>query len=166
MPDIEETIDVQPGRRHVRRDRAVESLRLRTRSKKELERDAIQICGDRRSKTCRTLYGHCAPGQKNGGACQKSPYKRCFGRMKSRPSSRVVPLPARLIATAFGAGYRPVGPGTVGTLFAIPLGWALAHFAWPLYVLSTAAVTAVGVWASDVFVRATAQEDDRAHRHR
>ena len=31
-----------------------------------------------------------------------------------------------LLATWFGSGYAPFAPGTFGSLFALPIGWALA----------------------------------------
>lgn len=57
---------------------------------------------------------------------------------------------ARLIATAGGAGYSPVAPGTAGTIVAIPLAWALAGLSWPLYLAACAALIAAGVWAAAV----------------
>ncbi len=64
---------------------------------------------------------------------------------------------ARLIATWFGCGYSPVGPGTAGSLAALVVAWPLVHYAgwrplWfvaPVLVLTFPAVWAAGVTAVD-----------------
>lgn len=56
---------------------------------------------------------------------------------------------AKAIATALGAGYSPLAPGTCGTLVTIPLAWALAGLAlWP-YLAVVVVVTGVGIWAAE-----------------
>ena len=55
---------------------------------------------------------------------------------------------AKVLATALGAGYSPVAPGTCGTLVAVPLVWALAGLSWPLFVVVTVVLTALAVWAA------------------
>ncbi len=55
---------------------------------------------------------------------------------------------ARLLATWFGCGYAKRAPGTVGTLGALPLVYALHTLGIVPYWLGTFLVTAVGVWAS------------------
>src|SRR5258706_829560 len=47
-----------------------------------------------------------------------------------------------------GAGYVPVGPGTAGTIAALPLWWLLWHLPWPLYLIATAAVAVTGMAAA------------------
>lgn len=55
---------------------------------------------------------------------------------------------AKVLATALGAGYSPIAPGTCGTIVAIPLAWALAPlFIWQ-FLIVTAAITALGIWAA------------------
>jgi len=65
-----------------------------------------------------------------------------------------------LLATWFGAGYAPAAPGTFGSLFALPVGWALANeggvFA---LALATAGVSAIGVWAADAFMAQAGEHD-------
>jgi phosphatidylglycerophosphatase A len=56
----------------------------------------------------------------------------------------------RAIATAGGAGYMPIAPGTTGTAVTVPLAWALANAGLPLYLGITIAITLVGVWAAAV----------------
>lgn len=57
---------------------------------------------------------------------------------------------AWLVATWFGCGFSPLAPGTVGTLGALPLYFALRGFG-PLAVLAAAALLAiVGTWAAGV----------------
>ncbi len=53
--------------------------------------------------------------------------------------------PAHFLALGFGAGLAPTAPGTVGTLVAFPLYFALASA--PLYWLWVALFLALGVWA-------------------
>jgi len=63
--------------------------------------------------------------------------------------------PAHFIALGFGAGLSRAAPGTVGTLVAVPLAWALHRYASPPgFLLAIVAVTAVGIWA----VRRTAHD--------
>ena len=57
---------------------------------------------------------------------------------------------AKIIGSAFGSGYSPVAPGTVGSLVAIVAIWLL-----PAMSLSTLIVTcfiffAIGVWAATI----------------
>jgi phosphatidylglycerophosphatase A len=54
--------------------------------------------------------------------------------------------PVHLIALGFGSGLSPVGPGTCGSLLALPLAWALTLL--PLASAITAVVVFVvgGVW--------------------
>ena len=55
---------------------------------------------------------------------------------------------AKAIATALGAGYSPVAPGTCGTAIAVPLAWALARAELWLFFIITVVITLVGVWAA------------------
>jgi len=66
-----------------------------------------------------------------------------------RPSaSFVFAHPARVVAFGFGAGLSPFAPGTVGTLAALPLWWALAAFIPPWAILALVVpLFALGVWA-------------------
>ncbi|MBS1124262.1 MAG: Phosphatidylglycerophosphatase [Deltaproteobacteria bacterium] len=50
---------------------------------------------------------------------------------------------AKLIATALGAGYSPVAPGTCGTAVAVPLTWALAGL--PIWQFGVVAVLVTGI---------------------
>ncbi len=58
---------------------------------------------------------------------------------------------ALTLATWFGCGYAPKGPGTAGSLGGIVVAVLLAHLAglapWHLLILA-AAVTPVGIWAA------------------
>jgi phosphatidylglycerophosphatase A len=76
--------------------------------------------------------------------------------VKPRPS-----WPITLLATSLGAGLSPKAPGTMGTLTAIPLAWALSLLpAWAFFV-ATVVVTAVGTFAASRFVAATGTQDDQ-----
>lgn len=55
---------------------------------------------------------------------------------------------SRLVATVFGVGYLRPASGTWGSLVAILLAWAIDRYlGFPVLVLLTAAVTALGFWA-------------------
>ena len=70
-------------------------------------------------------------------------------QMPSPTAAFLVGHPAHFIALGFGAGLSRVAPGTVGTLVALPLAWALDAYASPLgWLLATVAVTAIGTWAA------------------
>lgn len=56
--------------------------------------------------------------------------------------------PAHLIALGFGTGLAPIGPGTVGTLLAIPFYAVLLGYYSPLEIFALClALFLVGVWA-------------------
>lgn len=66
---------------------------------------------------------------------------------------------AWVIATWFGCGLSPVAPGTVGTLGALPVYFAIRG-AGPLAILAVALVlTLVGVWAAGVVAAQSGKVD-------
>jgi phosphatidylglycerophosphatase A len=67
--------------------------------------------------------------------------------------------PARWLATWFGCGYSRFAPGTVGTLGALPLVYVLHTLGFASYWLATAAITALGVWASGAVAAELGKED-------
>lgn len=68
--------------------------------------------------------------------------------------------PAALLATWFGAGLLPKGPGTWGSAAALPFAWGLTMVGGPTVLLAaTVLCFAVGWWASAVYVRRTGAED-------
>lgn len=71
----------------------------------------------------------------------------------------VVGVVARVLATAGGAGYAPVAPGTCGSLVTLPLAWALAGVPLPVYLGVVALVIAVGAWAAGVADRVWGTHD-------
>jgi phosphatidylglycerophosphatase A len=68
--------------------------------------------------------------------------------------------PASLIATWFGAGLLPIGPGTWGSAAALPFGFVLiwSGGVWAL-AAAIVVVTALGWWASARFVAALNAQD-------
>jgi len=80
----------------------------------------------------------------------------------SPPDTR--PAPPRLawlVATACGAGLSPIAPGTAGSAVGVALFLLVfAVFPLPLFLLSVAALIALGVWAADAMQRATGTKDD------
>jgi phosphatidylglycerophosphatase A len=70
---------------------------------------------------------------------------------------------ATLLATWFGAGRLPWAPGTWGSLFALPLAWPLLTLGGPwLLLVAAALVFALGLWASDRYMKAVGLHDPGA----
>jgi phosphatidylglycerophosphatase A len=69
---------------------------------------------------------------------------------------------ARVIATVFGLGYAPKGPGTVGSLGALLIAWLVSTYAGigPLWFAALAAVLAIpGIWAADAVAKEIGRKD-------
>ena len=73
-------------------------------------------------------------------------------------SSRQGSRAALLIATAFGAGYSPVAPGTAGSAVALLILW-LVPFSQLSLVVFFLVVTFVGTWAAHVVEAASGEKD-------
>jgi phosphatidylglycerophosphatase A len=65
---------------------------------------------------------------------------------------------AQVVASAGGAGYSPVAPGTAGSLVAVVILW-LVPFSQTGLVIFFVAVTLLGTWAADVVERASGKKD-------
>lgn|SRR5262245_37886962 len=81
--------------------------------------------------------------------------------MAREPRPHQPGLVVTLIATALGAGFVPVAPGTAGTAVAVPLAWAAARLGEAGYLLILVAVTAFGIWAADCYEEATGTKDNQ-----
>lgn len=66
---------------------------------------------------------------------------------------------AKLIATAGGAGYSPLAPGTCGTAVAVPIAWLCRDWSPLAFVALVVAVTVIGIWAAGEADRAWATHD-------
>lgn len=66
---------------------------------------------------------------------------------------------SKVIATAGGAGYSPIAPGTCGTAVAVPLAYLLRGLPIWQFAIVTAAITALGIWAADRADRAWGTHD-------
>lgn len=66
---------------------------------------------------------------------------------------------ARFVATAGGAGYSPIAPGTCGTAVAVPLTWALSHLSLWAFLGVSVGVTIIGIWAASVADRSWGTHD-------
>jgi len=73
---------------------------------------------------------------------------RFAGRVPPGDARRGAPGPWVLLAAWGPCGYSPLAPGTVGTLGAVPLAWALSRAGWPVYLAATAALLALGILAA------------------
>ena len=60
------------------------------------------------------------------------------------PSELILTTPEHLVAVGFGAGLAPVGPGTVGTLVAVPLWFVLFWLPLSVYAVALAVLFVVG----------------------
>jgi phosphatidylglycerophosphatase A len=58
--------------------------------------------------------------------------------------------PFLFVAFGFGSGLAKVGPGTAGTLLAIPIYWLLIQLALPIYLLLVLIALLAGIWICDV----------------
>ncbi len=66
------------------------------------------------------------------------------------------------VATWFGCGYWPWGPGTAGSVAALAVAWIAVHFGgfgprW--FLLWAGAITPLGVWAATVVEKETGRVD-------
>jgi len=66
-----------------------------------------------------------------------------------------------LSATGLGAGFSPIVPGTMGTLFAIPLYYFVSSISSPLYELTLVAFFFFSSWISNQAERYWGKKDDR-----
>ncbi|MEO8538034.1 MAG: phosphatidylglycerophosphatase A [Betaproteobacteria bacterium] len=69
-----------------------------------------------------------------------------------RPTAAfLVSHPAHFIALGFGAGLAPRMPGTIGTLVALPIAWALRAVGGDaIWLAAIAVLTVIGIWAAGV----------------
>jgi phosphatidylglycerophosphatase A len=68
---------------------------------------------------------------------------------------------AVLIATAAGAGYVPVAPGTAGSAVGLAIYFLTRHWSPAVQVAGLAAISLLGVWASYEAARHFQKEDPR-----
>jgi phosphatidylglycerophosphatase A len=92
-------------------------------------------------------YGAIGPSEQN--TSQASPPERGSGK----------PLVV-WIATAGGLGFAPGAPGTVGAAAGVGLFWLLTGLSLPVFLMTVAALSALGVWSADGAGRHFAQADD------
>src|SRR3954469_21444571 len=78
----------------------------------------------------------------------------CYGRPMAQAA-----LPARLLATWFGCGLSPKAPGTVGSIGAVPLHFALATLGPLPHAAIIVGLSIVGTWASNEVAKAEGIED-------
>lgn len=67
-----------------------------------------------------------------------------------------------MVATAMGAGFFPVGPGTMGTLAAVPVAYLTAEWEAPFRFLLWLGITAVGTWSAKVVDEVTRTSDNQS----
>ncbi len=82
-----------------------------------------------------------------------------LGMSTSTPPRTALERLATLLATAGGAGYSPVAPGTAGSAVGLLLFWPLAGQPLPVQGAATLAVFLVGVWASTRLARRLGRKD-------
>jgi phosphatidylglycerophosphatase A len=72
-----------------------------------------------------------------------------------------IPTAVTLLATAGGAGYAPVAPGTFGSAVGVALYAPLSVLNPLLFALTVAAMLFLGIWAADGAERVFEKKDDR-----
>lgn len=70
--------------------------------------------------------------------------------------------PAVWVATGLGVGLVPFAPGTVGTLWGIPLAWALGHLPWWGSLASIAVLCGAGIPVCTAAARRLGRKDPGA----
>lgn len=71
-------------------------------------------------------------------------------------------MAATMVATWFGCGYAPKGPGTAGSLAALAIAWALhwyAGFPAPWFVWLCIPLLPVAIWAAGTVAREGGRKD-------
>lgn len=66
---------------------------------------------------------------------------------------------AAWLATWFGCGLSPRAPGTVGSIGAVPLHLLLGRAPWGVHLAVTLLVSALGVWAAQVYAVERGEKD-------
>jgi phosphatidylglycerophosphatase A len=66
---------------------------------------------------------------------------------------------ATQLATCFGIGRLPLAPGTWASAAALPFGWLLCYFQWPVIAGAALLAAVVGIWSCGAHARATANPD-------
>src|SRR4029077_15299252 len=83
-------------------------------------------------------------------------------RLKTTRARKMKIKAAKMIATWFGCGYAPIGPGTAGSIAALAIAWLLVRYAgWqPLWFVALVLVCAPPfIWAAGVTAHALNQKD-------
>ena len=67
---------------------------------------------------------------------------------------------AKLISTWFGSGLIRPAPGSLGSLLALPFAWVIFEIGqFPALMIATLIVFAVGIWATNVYIRDLPDKD-------
>ena len=88
------------------------------------------------------------PGPQRPARDENTLLGRMTSRAPSKDARRSYPGPWVLLAAWGPCGFSPFAPGTVGTLGAVPLAWALSRLGWPAYLGATALLLVLGVVAA------------------
>ena len=79
----------------------------------------------------------------------------------SKPGPNLGDRLAALIATVLGVGHSSFMPGTMGTLCAVPLAYAVMGLGQPALWATTAVVTVAGTWAAERYCQLTGKHDNQ-----
>jgi phosphatidylglycerophosphatase A len=75
-----------------------------------------------------------------------NPEEGSSGEQPGPPSPRVFTSPVQFLAFGFGSGLVPRGPGTAGTLMAVPLFLLAADWQLPVYTAVLVLAAVLGIW--------------------
>jgi phosphatidylglycerophosphatase A len=87
---------------------------------------------------------------------------KTFRTDNSIPEARLLRHPANLLSLGFGTGLSPYVPGTIGTLPAIPIYWAMSSLPVWVYLVVTLGLFLGGVVICDYTTRELKTQDHRA----
>lgn len=91
-----------------------------------------------------------------------APAKKLF-HIKPLPEGTTATNPHVMLATWFGVGRLRPAPGTLGTLAAVPLGYAIAYFSGIIgLILAAILLLVLGSMASTYYGRKSGEKDDQS----
>lgn len=90
-------------------------------------------------------------------------FEKLKPRMKPLPVGMSALHPTALVATLFGIGRLRPAPGTLGTLAALPVGYAISSAGGiPALITAALLITIIGTFAAQKYGTASGEKDDQS----